>query len=133
MNMEAKVFKVDNISVSVFGKEMEGVIEFTPPIAANREKTPVETVAGTVGYSSKIISGETSFKISTLSDSYEYLCSIVDTLEIGTVVFSMPGATYTMINAVISKVDTDTVSSEAPSATATVLYSRAKTKRTGYE
>lgn len=131
--MDAKVFKVDNVSVSVFGKEIEGIVEFSPPIAANREKSPVETVAGTVGYSSKIVSGETTFKITTLSSSYDYLCSIVDSMEIGTVVFSMPGAIYTMINSVISKVETDSVSNEAPSATITVLYSRAKTKRTGYE
>ena len=130
--MEAKVFKVDNISVSVFGKVIEGVIEFSPPIAGNREKSPVETVTGTVGYSSKIISGETSFKITTLSDSYDYLCSIVDTIELGVVVFSMPGAIYTMHNAIIAKVDTDSASDEAPSATIKVLYTRAITKRGHY-
>jgi len=130
--MDAKVFKVDNIAITVYGNIIEGVIEFTPPIAGNREKSSVDTVQGCVGFSSKIISGETTFKITTLSDSYEYLCSIVDTISLGTIVFSMPGATYTMLNAIIAKVETDSASSEAPSATITVKYTRANTKRGSY-
>lgn len=130
--VETKVFKVDNIAVTVFGKPIDCIVEFQPPQAANREKEAVETVEGCVGYTSKIITGESEFKISTMSTKYNWLCSIVDTIETGTIIFSMPGAVYTMYNAIVATVTTDSVSDSTPTATVKILYTHVTTNENAY-
>lgn len=127
-----KVFEVDKISVSVYGNAIDGVVSIDPPQAANREKTAIETVTGCAGYNSRIITGESSFEITAISDSYDYLNQIVDSMELGTIVYTIPGTIYTMLNAVIAKVEPSSVSDSAPTVTVSVLYQRVTTKKGSY-
>lgn len=131
--MSAKVFKVDNISVTVFGTAIDGIVEVDLPRANNRDKKHVTTVEGVVGFTSQIIAGEVTFKITTMSNQYHWLSSIVDDVTTGTVVFSMPGAVYTMYNAIIASVEPDSVKDETPTATVKVLYCKVSTAENGYE
>ena len=131
--MAAKVFKVDNMGVNVFGTQIDGLVEFKPPQAANREKSAVETTEGCVGYSSRIISGETTFSITTMSNQYIWLSSLVDTIQTGTIVFTMPGAVYTMYNAIVSTVEPDTASDGTPGATVTIMYTYVTTDVNAYD